>query len=166
MLIRVTVIVPGHGKALIRTMDSRGADVGVRDQVDSDGRAPRFAQRLPPGPANTRSSGVAAWRESAQDRLTHGLGHRHHPDASWALGPILEATAELPGLVAHLQYLDSAPFGLDAAAAQPEQLPGAQPGAGLGDEVIAVEGAAGSQEFAELLRGEGAPKERQAMTPL
>lgn len=47
MLTQVTAIVPGHGKALIRTMDSRGADVGVRDQVrgsDAVERHWRFAQ--------------------------------------------------------------------------------------------------------------------------
>jgi hypothetical protein len=46
---------------------------------------------------------------------------------------------------------------VDPAAAQPEQLAAAQPGADLGEEVVTVKRAAGGQEAAELHRGEGSP---------
>jgi hypothetical protein len=45
--------------------------------------------------------------------------------------------------------------GEDPAAAQAQQLAAAQPGPGLDEEVVAVEGSAGGQEVAELLGGEG-----------
>jgi hypothetical protein len=80
-------------------------------------------------------------------RATGGAGR--------ALGLRLEAAAEPAGLVANLDDLDPPQLWKDAAA-QPEQLAAAQPGADLGEEVVAVERAAGGQEAAELLRGERA----------
>jgi hypothetical protein len=80
-------------------------------------------------------------------------GNRRRWPGSWLR---LEAAAEPAGLVANLDDLDPPQLWEDAAAAQPEQLAAAQPGADLGEEVVAVERAAGGQEAAELLRGERA----------
>src|SRR5215213_6550355 len=110
---------------------------------------------LPPGPGEHQLVGPGADGELAGDGLADLLAHRHHADAGRALGLGLEAAAEAAGLVADLDHLDAAQLGVDAAAAQPQQLAAAQPRTDLGEEVVAVEGAAGGQEAAELFRGEG-----------
>jgi hypothetical protein len=137
---------------------ARGGDRGLVDApqivVDSGVLAPRGMPLLPPGPGRPgRRAGRR--RGLAADGLVDLVAHRHHADASQALGFGLEAAAEPAGLVADLDDLDAPQLGVDAAATQPEQLAAAQPGADLGEEVVAVERAAGGQEAAELLRGEG-----------
>src|SRR5215217_8931063 len=101
--------------------------------------------------------GPGAGGELAADGLADLLAHRHHADAGRALGLGLEAAAEPAGLIADLDDLDAPQLRVDAAAAQPEQLTAAKPGADLYQEVVAVERAAGGQEATELLRGEGPP---------
>jgi hypothetical protein len=96
--------------------------------------------------------GPGAGGELAADGLVDLLAHRHDADAGRALGLGLEAAAEPAGLIADLDDLDAPQLWEDAAAAQPEQFAAAQPGADLGEEVVAVERAAGGQEAAELLR--------------
>jgi hypothetical protein len=73
-------------------------------------------------------------------------------DAGIALGSVLVARPKAAGVVADLDHLDAAGGLVDAACPQAEQLPAAQAGADLDDEVAAVEGRAPGQEAAELLR--------------
>jgi hypothetical protein len=87
--------------------------------------------------------GLAGGGELAGDGLPDLLAHGHHADAGRALGLGLEAAAEPAGLIADLDDLDAPQLWVDAAATQPEQLAAAQPRADLGEEVVAVEGAAG-----------------------
>jgi hypothetical protein len=58
--------------------------------------------------------------------------------------------------VVRAAQVDVGEVGIHATAAEAEQLAAAQPGADLGDEVVAVKRPAGGKEAAELLRGEGA----------
>src|SRR5829696_3426118 len=101
--------------------------------------------------------GPSAGGELAADGQPDLFAYRHHANAGRALGFGLEAAAEPAGLIADLDDLDAPQLREDAAAAQPEQLATAQPRADLGEEVVTVEGAAGGQKAAELLRGEGPP---------
>jgi hypothetical protein len=102
---------------------------------------PREDQILRTGPAG----------QLAGDRLPDLVAHGHRPDAGQALGFGLEAAAEPAGLIADLDDLDPAQLGKDPAATQAQQLPAAQPGADLDEEVVAVERPTGSQEVADLL---------------
>jgi hypothetical protein len=88
----------------------------------------------------------------AGDGLPDLLAHRHHADAGRALGFGLEAAPEPAGLITNLDDLNAPQLRVHAAPTQPEQLATAQPRTDLGEEVVTVEGAAGSEEAAELLR--------------
>ena len=85
--------------------------------------------------------------EPAGQRRCDRAGTGTRTDASVALGPILVAGAELAGVVAHLDDLDAPPLQVHAAGAQAEQLAAAQPAPDMDDEVVAVEGRAGRQEW-------------------
>jgi hypothetical protein len=121
-----------------------------------------------PRPGTTRDT-VAATRpakhqlvsataiEAPGHRSGNRLGHRHRPDARVALGPVLVARPEPAGVIAHVDDLDPPGIQVDAPCSQAEQLPTAEAGADLDDEVVPVEDWAGDQEPTELLGGVGPP---------
>jgi hypothetical protein len=67
---------------------------------------------------------VAALGELAGDSGGDLGGERYDADAGGALGPVLVAAAELAGLIADLQDLQTPAGQVDPVGAQAEQLPG------------------------------------------
>ena len=120
-----------------------------------------------PGPA--RAAGAAAragedqrrrvatgWQLAA-DGLHHQRGQGKLADPGVALGPWLEAAAEPAGLIAGIDDLErgQGAVQVDAAAAQPGQLPEPQPGAEQAEHVVPPEQRELRQQPTGLFGGEG-----------
>ena len=100
---------------------------------------------------------VAAGWQLAADGLDHQRGQGDLADAGVALGPGLEAAAEPAGLIAGVDDLEDGqgPVQVDAAAAQPGQLPEPQPGAEQAQHVVPPEQRELGEQSTGLLGGEG-----------
>jgi hypothetical protein len=85
------------------------------------------------------------------------VGRGELADAGVALGPGLEAAAEPTGLIPGVDDLQhrQAPVEVDAAAAQPGQLPEPQPGAEEAEHVVPPEQRELGEQATGLLGGEG-----------